>query len=347
MKVAVVILNWNGKSFLEKYLPSVLSGSPEYADIIVADNGSTDESREVVISFQKRPAQDKAPLWIQLDKNWGFTGGYDRAFDIIAKWDVKYDYYILLNSDVMTPKGWIEPLVEFMETHPEVGICQPKILSLREKTHFEYAGACGGFLDRFGFPFCRGRILSSVEEDKGQYETPIKILWASGACMVVRSGLWHRLGGLEEKFFAHMEEIDFCWRAALLDNEVWCFPQSHVYHWGGGTLPNNSPRKLYFNYRNNLLMLRRNLHPKGRGWKIFIRKCIDGLSAMAYLLQGKPGYMMAVIKGHRDYDRMKNEMAVSERSLNYKDCDLTQGIYRHSIILKYFTGHKTFSSLDF
>ncbi len=233
-----------------------------------------------------------------------------------------------------------------MEKHPEAGICQPKILSLTDNSRFEYAGACGGFIDRFGFPFCRGRILSCVETDEGQYDTPVRTFWATGACMVVRAELWHRLGGLEEKFFAHMEEIDFCWRAALEGSQIWCVPESRIYHLGGGTLPNNSPRKLYFNYRNNLLMLWRNLHDKGKGGRIFLRKTIDGLSAFAYLLQGKPGFMMAVWRAHRDFEKMKSEVAVSHRSEAFNNPKRNVwGIYPHSIILKYFTGHKKYSSL--
>lgn len=394
MKVAVVILNWNGKSFLERYLPSVLSACPDFADVIVADNGSEDGSLEVVAKMQREaPKRDGAgrdgterggagrektgredsgrqaaeidiaeinaaaansvhahasPEWIPLGKNWGFTGGYNRAFARIRESGRIYDYYILLNSDIMTPGGWIEPLVEFMESHPEAGICQPKILSLTEKNRFEYAGACGGFIDRFGFPFCRGRILSCTETDDGQYDTPLRVFWATGACMVVRAGLWHRLGGLEEKFFAHMEEIDFCWRAALSEYEIWCVPASRIYHLGGGTLPNNSPRKLYFNYRNNLLLLWRNLHPKGKRRSILLRKSIDLLTAAAYILQGKPGFAAAVMRAHRDFGRMKKDIAVSGRSARFeKPENRVWGIYPHSIILKYLTGIKKFSRLGF
>ncbi|HNY05541.1 MAG TPA: glycosyltransferase family 2 protein [Candidatus Egerieousia sp.] len=382
-KVAIVILNWNGKSFLQKYLPSLLLSVKEskghVVSVIVADNGSTDGSEEFVRTIG-------GVGYIPLGKNWGFPGGYNRAFKQIYA-----DYYVLLNSDILTPDGWLEPLFNFMEAHKEVGVCQPKMLSLTRhleiaekhnsaeaKEIFEYAGAAGGFIDRWGFPFCRGRILSSLEEDNGQYNDPRKIFWASGACMMVRSTLYHRLGGLDESFFAHMEEIDFCWRAALMGSQIWAVPESYVYHLGGGTLPNNSPRKLYLNYRNNLLMLRKNLpEPRGRiriakkqkgfskyyifspfsnrSLKLFIRKCLDGFSAVAYLAQGKFSYCGAVWKAHKDYDKMKHTLKPSPRldglrGPTGKSCRsiyCVNGIYPKSIIRKFFSGRKKFSDLRF
>lgn len=342
MKVAVVILNWNGKGFLEKFLPSLFNSLPSYAELIVADNASTDGSKEAV--------NNEKIQWIQLDKNYGFTGGYNRAFDIIKE-QSDYSYYVLINSDILVCEGWLEPLVDFMESHKEAAACQPKILSFshHEKgiEQFEYAGAAGGFIDRWGFPLCRGRILSCIEEDKGQYDSPIQCFWASGACMVVRSDVWRRLGGLDEEFFAHMEEIDFCWRASLMGHQIWCIPQSKVYHVGGGTLPNNSPRKLYLNYRNNLLMLWKNLPKKRKGTKIFIRKCIDGLSAVCYIFQGKFNYFKSVTKAHRDYSKHKKEETVSPRiaePANKKEA-LPYGMLPYSIIRKFFTGHKKYSQL--
>ena len=418
-KVAVVILNWNGKSFLQKYLPPLLlsvkghlanasnananaensgkANSPAdsyVVSVIVADNGSTDGSEEFVRTVS-------GVGYIPLGKNWGFPEGYNRAFKQIYA-----DYYVLLNSDILTPDGWLDPLFNFMEAHKEAGVCQPKMLSLtrhleivgksvgskkdnlseaeinslpniekhnpieEKKEIFEYAGAAGGFIDRWGFPFCRGRILSSVEEDDGQYNDPRKIFWASGACMMVRSTLYHRLGGLDESFFAHMEEIDFCWRAALMGSQIWAVPESYVYHLGGGTLPNNSPRKLYLNYRNNLLMLRKNLpQPRGgiklfgrtfklfsiRGSRLFIRKFLDGLSAIAYIFQGKFSYCSAVWKAHRDYGKMKHALKPSPRldglcGPTGKSCRsiyCVNGIYPHSIIRKFFSGRKKFSDLRF
>ncbi|MBO6223093.1 MAG: glycosyltransferase family 2 protein [Bacteroidales bacterium] len=345
MRVAVVILNWNGKSFLEKFLPSLFNSLPDYAELIIADNASTDGSAEA------STLNDRIQ-WIQLDKNYGFTGGYNRAFAQIKK-QAEYNYYVLINSDILAIDRWLEPIVDFMESHPEVAACQPKILSYNHHQEgieqFEYAGASGGFIDKWGFPLCRGRILSSVENDCGQYDTPSRCFWASGACMVVRTSIWHLLSGLEEKFFAHMEEIDFCWRAANAGYQVWCLPQSKVYHVGGGTLPNNSPRKLYLNYRNNLLMLWKNLPKKHRNTKIFLRKCIDGLSAVCYIFQGKFSYFKSVMKAHRDYSRMKGETELSPSpspsASESKKQALPYGMLPFSIILKFFTGHKKFSQL--
>ena len=329
MKVAVVILNWNGKGFLEKFLPSLFNSLPSYAELIVTDNASTDGSRQAV--------NNEKIQWIQLDKNYGFTGGYNRAFEKLDG----YKYYVLINSYIEITEGWLETLTDFMEKHPEASACQPKILSYANKDHFEYAGAAGGFIDRWGFPLCRGRILSCIEEDKGQYDSPIQCFWASGACMVVRSDVWRRLGGLDEEFFAHMEEIDFCWRASLAGGQIWCVPQSKVYHVGGGTLPNNSPRKLYFNYRNNLLMLWKNLPAKHKNGKIFLRKCIDGLSAVCYIFQGKFSYFKSVIKAHRDYRKLKAKVTVTP---NEKGA-LPYGMLPYSIIRKFFTGHRKYSQL--
>ena len=347
-KVAVVILNWNGEKFLKKYLPPLIANTPTElggkVSIIVADNNSSDNSLQLL---KEEYPQIRT---IILDNNYGFTGGYNRALK-----QVEAEYFILLNSDILVPDNWLEPLISFMDTHPEAGICQPKMLSEGRhqqlciqatgkedltglfKAHmgetdgelsgekyetFEYAGACGGHIDILGFPFCRGRVLSNVEQDKGQYDTPAQCFWASGACMVVRSSVWRELDGLDESFFAHMEEIDFCWRAQLAGHQVWAVPQSHVFHVGGGTLPNNSPRKLFFNYRNNLLMLYKNL-PTTEGWDafggkwgnrnlfIFARMCVDGLTGIAYLLQGKWSFFTAVIKAHNAFRAMKKKTAVT------------------------------------
>ena len=363
-KIAVVILNWNGKRFLEKYLPSLLlsvrptslsagAESGEYAAAVyVADNGSTDGSEETIRKF-------KDVSYIPLEKNWGFPGGYNRAFKKIDA-----DYFVLLNSDVLAPDRWLSPLFTFMEAHPEVGICQPKMLSLSRHLEiaaetdgndsqkssgnyecFEYAGASGGFIDKWGFPFCRGRILSGIEKDEGQYNDARRIFWASGACMMVRSSLYNSLGGLDESFFAHMEEIDFCWRAALSGSEVWVVPQSFVYHLGGGTLPNNSPRKLYLNYRNNLLMLRKNLPRKGLSFKLFVRKSLDLASAVIYILEGKFSYAGAVFKAHREYGKMKL-LIINRKQLQKNKEKMPYGIYPHSIILKFFLGCRKFADLQ-
>lgn len=360
MRAAVVILNWNGVDFLKKYLPVLIENTPENKGIIyVADNGSTDGS--VNMLKENFPNVNL----IEFDRNYGFTGGYNRA---LAQIDT--EFYVLLNSDIRVSTNWLDALIDFMDNTPEAGICMPKILSetrhqeiinaagnlyVSTKEVFEYAGACGGFIDKFGYPFCRGRILSHVEEDNGQYNNPIEIFWASGACMIIRSCIYKQLGGLDEKFFAHMEEIDFCWRAKLLGHHVWVVPQSTVYHVGGGTLPNNSPRKLYLNYRNNLLMLYKNLPYKERSSKanirrsmfISVRMFLDLLSAVVYILQGKFSFFKAVFKAHCDYHRMKREISVSPRCISYTNSFLKYiaGAYRRSIILCFFTGKCQFSKL--
>lgn len=345
MKTAIVILNWNGKAFLQKYLPTLCGNTPQPdACVIIADNGSTDGSQAwLEASFPQVRI-------IRLDKNYGFTGGYNLALA-----QVEADYFILLNSDIRIPPAtatfnWLQPLLDFMESHPEAGICQPKILSESSPSFFEYAGACGGFLDKYGFPFCRGRILSCTEEDKGQYDSPLQVLWASGACMMIRSTVWKQLGGLDESFFAHMEEIDLCWRASIAGYQVWAIPQSHVFHVGGGTLPNNSPRKLYLNYRNNLLMLYKNLPADKRGI-LFIRMCLDGLSGAVYLLQGKISYLQAVVKAHTDFKKMRKDAKRTQYPSGAETAPICgvrkipAGMYPGSIILAFFTGKKKFSQL--
>ncbi|MFA6712297.1 MAG: glycosyltransferase family 2 protein [Bacteroidales bacterium] len=332
---AVVILNWNGKHFMEKYLPTlVLYTCSADSFIVIADNGSTDGSVEWI----KQNYPDIRI--IEFDMNYGFTGGYNRALK-----EIDADYYVLLNSDIEVTSGWLDSMVSFMEENPDIGICQPKILSENNKDYFEYAGACGGYLDYYGYPFCRGRILSNVEKDNGQYNTPAEVFWASGACMMIRSSIYHHLGGFDECFFAHMEEIDLCWRSKLLGYQVWAYPASVVYHVGGGTLPNNSPRKLYLNYRNNLLMLYKNLPTNVRDRKLFVRKCLDGASAMVYILSGRYSYFKVVLNAHRDFNKMKKDVDVSSFSDERNDV----GLYGGSIVLKFFlSGTKlTFGKLRF
>ena len=322
METAVVILNWNGLSMLQTYLPTLMARTTRQgAFVVVADNGSTDGSLDWLA--ENWPAVRT----IRLDRNYGFTGGYNRALR-----EIDADYYVLLNSDVEVGDGWLEPLEAFMEEHPEVGVCQPKIRSAAQPDWFEYAGAAGGFIDRYGYPFCRGRILSNLEKDEGQYDTPEECFWATGACLMVRSALYHHLGGLDEAFFAHMEEIDFCWRAKLLGYQVWCVPASTVWHVGGGTLPNDSPRKLYFNYRNNLLMLYKNLPERIRRRRILVRMCLDGVSATVYLLTGRWASVKSVWNAHRDYHRMRKleDPSPFEGERNYI------GLYDRSIVLRFF-----------
>ena len=300
-KVAIIILNWNGAALLRRYLPTVLEANNDaIADVIVADNGSTDDSVEVV-------RQEFAGVkLLQLDKNYGFAEGYNRA---IAA--TRYPYTVLLNSDVRVTPGWLEAMLEYAESHPDLGAMQPKILHDGEpdgRDRFEYAGAAGGFIDCHGFPYCRGRILDSIEDDNGQYdaEGETEVFWASGAALFVRSDVYEQVGGLDKDFFAHMEEIDLCWRIHQAGYKVMMTPRSRVYHLGGGTLPVGSPKKLYLNFRNNLLLLYKNL-PEGWGrtWLLFVRRLVYDTSALAmFLVKGEFGNAKAVLAAHRDFRRM-------------------------------------------
>lgn len=298
-KVAVIILNWNGAKLLSRYVPSVVQNTPaELADVIVADNGSTDNSLEVL--------HDEFPSVqvIRLDKNYGFAEGYNRAIAQCAD----YRYTVLLNSDVRTPEHWLEPVIDYLEAHPEVGAAQPKLLHDRQdgREMFEYAGAAGGYLDCHGYPYCRGRIFEAIEDDHGQYDhiTP-SILWASGACLVVRTALYQQAGGLDKDFFAHMEEIDLCWRIHLLGSDIRLVPLARVYHLGGASLPQGNPRKTYLNFRNNLLLLHKNL-PAGEGRKLlFVRRLYDTMAFGMALVKMHWGDARAILKAHRDFRRMR------------------------------------------
>ena len=300
MKTAVVILNWNTESYLSCFLPGILESLKGLdAELVVADNGSTDSSLRLM--------QEKFPevRTIALGDNYGYTGGYNRALS-----QIDAEYFVLMNSDIEVPGGWLSPLVEWMDAHPLCGACGPKLLSYERREFFEYAGAAGGLLDRYGYPYCRGRVLQMVEEDHGQYDTPEDVLWVSGACLMVRSSVWKQLGGLDERFFAHMEEIDLCWRMQLNGYSVSVVPASYVWHIGGGTLPNESPWKLKLNFRNNLLLLENNLPAtlgssgKARG-RIFFRKCLDGASALVFLFQGKLSSFRAVWDAHKEYRALR------------------------------------------
>ncbi len=243
-KVAIVILNWNGQKMLQKYLPTVLRYSRDEATVYVADNASTDDSVQMLASMFPECKV------IRLEKNWGFAEGYNKALQ-----QIDADYYLLLNSDVEVTHHWLTPLVEMLDAHPEVAACQPKLLSVADKDMFEYAGASGGYLDRLGYPFCRGRIFDVVERDNGQYDNPQEILWATGAALFIRSKDYWEVGGLDSRFFAHNEEIDLCWRLRIRGRKIYCLPDSVVYHVGGGTLPKGNPMKTFLNFRNNLTML--------------------------------------------------------------------------------------------
>lgn len=307
MRTAVVILNWNTRNYLERFLPPLLDSLQGLdAGVVVADNASTDGSRELL---SERFPQVRTIL---LAENFGFTGGYNRAFAELKE----PEYLVLLNSDIEVPAGWLEPLVAWMDAHPDYAACGPKLHALepdgdgfRRIERFEYAGAAGGLLDRYGFPFCRGRVLGRTELDTGQYDTPQDALWVSGACLLVRARAWRELGGLDERFFAHMEEIDWCWRAWISGWRVGVVPQSCVYHLGGGTLAPASPFKLKLNYRNGLLLLENNL-PASLGTRrarrrIRVRKILDCCAAIVYLLSGKPAQVRAVRDAHREYRALR------------------------------------------
>lgn len=293
--VAVIILNWNGEKLLREFLPSVIANTDAaIADVIVADNGSTDSSTALLA---REFPQVKV---LALKENLGFAGGYNRALR-----DTGYRYTVLLNSDVETPAGWLRPLHDFMEAHPEAGGCQPKILAYTDKSRFEYAGAAGGYIDRNGYPYCRGRIFATVEEDCGQYDTPAEVFWATGAALMVRTDLYNRLGGLDERFFAHMEEIDLCWRMQLVGWQLWCVPASHVYHLGGGSLPADNPRKTYLNFRNNLLLLHKNLPEADLRAALLRRRLLDTVAWARFIVTGDFANARAILKAHRDFRRMR------------------------------------------
>lgn len=302
MKVAIVILNWNGQSMLSQYLPTVLDYSRDEARVIVADNASTDGS---LAMLQQRFPEVSV---IKLDKNYGFAGGYNRALR-----QVEADYYVLLNSDVEVTHHWLTPLIEFMDYHPECAACQSKILSMADKEVFEYAGASGGFIDRLGYPFCRGRLFGTVERDDGQYDYRTEIFWATGACMMIRSKDYWHVGGLDERFFAHQEEIDLCWRLQLLGRKIFCIPESEVYHVGGGTLPKANARKTYLNFRNNLTMLYKNLPDDELKSVMRLRWLLDHLAACKALFMDRNwSECKAILKGRHDYHRWKSDFT-SER----------------------------------
>lgn len=285
-ETAVVILNYNGRNFLQQFLPSVIQHSTN-ASIIVADNGSTDDSIHLLQT--EFPSVEV----IAMDRNRGFCGGYNEALK-----SVQATYYVLLNSDVEVTPGWLEPVIGFLNADKTVAAAQPKILAYHQKDEFEYAGAAGGFIDLMGYPFCRGRIFNAIEKDNGQYNDPAQIFWATGACMFIRAEAFHTMGGFDEDFFAHMEEVDLCWRLNRAGHSVYCIPQSTVYHVGGGTLSKSNPRKTQLNFKNGLSLLVKNLPTGSIWWKVPFRILLDWVAALQFLLGGKPGDAWAVLKAH-------------------------------------------------
>ena len=330
-RVAVVILNWNGKHWLEKFLPSVIThNNNDLAEIIIADNASTDDS----LSFLKT-TYPKIKT-ILLNKNYGFTGGYNKALA-----QLENEYFVLLNSDIEVSPNWIEPIIRLMDSDKKIAACQPKILSYNNKEYFEYAGASGGYIDWLAYPFCRGRIMDTLEKDTGQYDDAKKVFWASGACMFVRSEVYKKMNGLDESFFAHMEEIDLCWRMQNEGYDIWVEPLSKVYHVGGGTLQTDNPKKTYLNFRNSLFMILKN----ESFWKayivIFIRLVLDGVAAVRFLFQGKFAHIAAILKAH---------FALYFKNVKYleyrKKRATVKTIYPKSIVWQYFAkGKKKYSNL--
>ena len=335
--IAVVILNWNGVGMMEKYLRGVIGHSCGEAQVIVADNASTDGSVEWL--------HDTFPevRVIQLDQNWGFAEGYNKALQ-----QVDAEYYVLLNSDVEVTPHWLTPLKAFMDSHPTVAACQPKLLAMADRDKFEYAGAAGGFIDWLGYPFCRGRLFETVEHDKGQYDSPRRVMWATGACMMIRSADYWAAGGLDARFFAHNEEIDLCWRLWLLGREVWCVTDSHVFHVGGGTLNKENPRKTYFNFRNNLTMLYKNLPDNKLKTVMRWRWLLDRVAALQFLLKGKRGDCRAIMRARRDFKQWKSEYADVHHAIRSTAvAEPPQDVMTpHSLLISYYLrGKKTFNKI--
>ena len=336
MKVAVVILNWNGEAMLRRFLPTVVRYSCDEAEIWVADNASDDASVQLL-----REHFPSVKL-IQLDKNYGFAEGYNRALA-----QIEAEYYVLLNSDVEVTHHWLTPLVEYMDAYPDVAACQPKLLSEANRDYFEYAGASGGFIDRYGYPFCRGRIFNTVEEDNGQYDYIIDILWATGACMLIRSADYREVHGLDGRFFAHNEEIDLCWRLRQRGRRIVCIPESEVYHVGGGTLPKSNPMKTFLNFRNNLTMLYKNLPDGELKGVMRVRRVLDYVAALKMLVADRSwADFKAVVKARRAFYRWRHNFDDDRREIGQTRTAGPSERVGYSILWQYYVkGRKTFSRL--
>ena len=336
-KLAVVILNYNGKTFLEKFLADVISFSSPY-HVIVADNASTDDS----ISFL-RTNFPQLKL-IQNSSNAGYAGGYNEALK-----QINADYYVLLNNDVEVKANWLQPLVELMESDKTIGACQPKLLDQKNKTLFEYAGASGGYIDKYAYPFCRGRLFDSVEEDNGQYNDIKEVFWASGACLMVRSMIFWQLGGFDSDYFAHMEEIDLCWRMQNLGYKIFVNPNSSVYHVGGGTLQKQNARKTFLNFRNSLITLTKDHPSKGLLFKLWMRLNLDGIAGAKFFFTLQPQHCFAILRAHyafyfslgKTLKKRKQLKALSGYEPQFKNT------YAKSIVYAYFVkGLKKYSDLE-
>ena len=337
-KLAIVILNWNGAEMMRRYLPTVLANSG-VGEVVVADNASTDGSVEMLLR------EFPNVRVIVLEQNFGFAEGYNRALAELPD----YEYYMLLNSDVeIRQRDWDVPMVKYMDEHPECAACQPKLLSLREPEKFEYAGAAGGFLDRYGYPFCRGRVMDVVEKDEGQYDEIVPLLWATGAALMVRASDWRASGGLDGRFFAHMEEIDLCWRLRVMGRAIVCVSESKAYHLGGATLNQGNPHKTFLNFRNNLLMLYKNL-PNDEFAKVMrVRHFLDYLAALQYLVKGEFGNARAVAKARREYRRIRSDFEADRESIQRMRTIRSVPERKGFLLLWqcYVKGKKTFAELE-
>lgn len=333
-KLAIVILNWNGKKFLEQFLPALVRSLPDYAEIVVADNASSDDS----VRFLKECYPDIRVL--EHARNEGFARGYNMALA-----HIEAQYYCLLNSDIEVTAHWIEPVIEMMDGNPTIAAVQPKLLSYSKRDEFEYAGACGGYIDKYGYPFCRGRVFADLEKDHGQYDTEADIFWASGAALFVRSDVYRTMGGLDPDFFAHMEEIDFCWRIKNAGYKIKVNPASVVYHIGGGTLPKNNAFKTYLNFRNNLFLLLKNLPEERLAVTLTLRFFLDQLAAFSFLLQGHFKDFTAVYKAMFQFCSRYKEFKAKRNTL--PKLAFTDTFPKSVVFIHYFKRKKRFDGHKF
>ncbi len=336
-KVAIVILNWNGQGMLWKYLPSVLQYSRDEATVYVADNASTDNSLDMLREHFKEVRL------IVLDKNWGFAEGYNKALA-----QIQAEYYLLLNSDIEVTHHWLTPMIELLDNHHDIAACQPKLLSIFDRDQFEYAGAAGGYLDRLGYPFCRGRVFDTVERDNGQYDYQADCLWATGAALMIRSEDYWKAGGLDGRFFAHNEEIDLCWRLRILGRRVVCLPESYVYHVGGGTLPKSNPKKTFLNFRNNLTMLYKCLPDEELASVMRWRWLLDYVAAWEMLLlKHNWGDFLAVYRARRAFKHWRRDFDEDRRRIQEsRVAEMIPERRSFSVLWQYYVKkRKTFSQL--
>ena len=333
-RTAIVILNWNGEKFLRQFLPSLIENTnSKIARICIIDNASTDNSLQFV-------AENFPQIQIvKLDKNYGFAGGYNRGLK-----EIEAEYFMLLNSDVEVPNNWIEPLVELMDSDKTIGICGPKLIDYNNRSKFEYAGAAGGYIDKYGYPFCRGRLFESLETDNGQHDTREDCLWISGAALFIRSEIFFKVGGFDDDFFAHQEEIDLCWRVQNSGYRVVCEPKSKIFHVGGGALPKSNPFKTFLNFRNNLYLIVKNMPDNECRKVLFVRFFLDIVAAVRMLFQGNSGEFKAVFRAYREFLHNKKKMKQKRTEFNRKPSKQITGMFCGSIVLKHFFGKKQTSN---